>query len=385
MKPPEILLATVMRRDGGSGVQTHVRTVYEELRAVDLPAAVVDPFRPRSALRTPLFAVRMPLRKASHPAGVWWYRHWHGRYLDRALQIELARAGGRSVISAQCPVSAAAALRVRDREPVVMTVHFNISQAEEWADKGEIDRHGRLFAAIQRLEQQVVEHLDGLIYVSEFSRSLIEDRIPRSRYVPAIVVPNPIPACPGVADDSDGRTIADLITVGGLEPRKNHLFLLHVLREARRQGRHYTLSIVGDGPERANLERTARSLGVADQVTFWGYRADARTLMRRHRAYCHSARIESFGIVIAEAMAEGLPVLAPAVGGIPEVFRAGVDGQCWPLDDTAAAARVLVGMLDDESRRRAMATQAQCRAQLEFDAKAVVGTVASFLHSLERR
>jgi len=385
MTSREILLATVMRRNGGSGVQAHVRTVHDQLRALDLPAAVVDPFRPPAALRTPVFAVRLPLRRVSRTAGVWWYRHWHGRYLDRALRLELARSTGRTVISAQCPVSAASALRVRGREPVVMTVHFNISQADEWADKGEIDRNGRLFAAIQRLERQVVDRVDGLIYVSDFSRCLMEDRIPRSRDVPAIVVPNPVPAAPDVVSNGAGRLAADLITVGSLEPRKNHVFLLRVLHEARRQGHRYTLSIVGDGPERANLERTTRSLGVADQVTFWGYRADARVLMRRHRAYCHSARMESFGIVIAEAMAEGLPVLAPAVGGIPEVFRAGIDGQRWPLDDAAAAARVLIDMLDDEARRRTMAAQARARARSEFDAKAVVRRVATFLHTVERR
>jgi glycosyltransferase involved in cell wall biosynthesis len=266
-----------------------------------------------------------------------------------------------------------------------MTVHFNISQADEWADKGEIDPDGRLFAAIRRLEQQIVGQLDGLVYVSEFSRQLMEARIHQALAVPTLVVPNPVPGRPDtqtpVADDS----IADLITVGGLEPRKNHAYLLRVLHEARREGRSYTLSIIGEGPERANLERMARSLGIARQVTFWGYRADARELMRQHRAYCHSAVMESFGIVIAEAMAEGLPVLAGAVGGIPEVFRSGVDGLFWPLDDPATGARLLVDLLEDEKRRQTMATAAHRRAEADFSPEAVVTRLATFLREVKRR
>lgn len=372
---PEVVLATMMRRHGDSGVQTHLRTFHEYLRSAARRAEVVTPFDEPAPFRTPVFGARLVLSRLSPTAGVWWYRHWHRHYLERALHARLATSN-HAVVVAQCPVAAAAALAARTRQPVVMVAHLNVSQADEWADKGEISREGRLFRAIRRFEEQTLPRLSGVAYVSAYTRSVLEERIPALRALPGVVVPNGVVEG---AESSSEEPIADLVTVGGLEPRKNQAYLLAVLAAAARLGRRHTLSVIGDGPDRSALEELAQRLGLQGQVQFLGRRDDPRGLVRRHRLYCHAALTESFGIVLIEAMAEGVPVLAGAVGGIPEVVRAGLDGELWPLDDPERAARVLVDLLDDEPRLRSMGRAGRERVRERFTPERTGARLAAFL------
>lgn len=376
----EIVIASLMRHEGATGVQSHVLTFEAYLRRRGRPAHFVNPFSSRSPLLPPLFAVRRGLRLVSPSSSVWWYRHWHARFLQRVVGRQLA--GDRAaVIYAQCPVSADAALRVRTDQPVVMAAHFNISQADEWAGKGEIREHGRLFREIRAFEDRVLSGLDGIVYVSEFSRGVLQERIPALAHVPGVVVPNPVDILPPAA----GPPVADLITVGSLEHRKNHSYLLQVVHEAAVRGHRYTLSVVGDGPQRAALESLSRRLGLQDHVRFYGYQAEVRPLLARHRVYCHTAHMESFGIVLLEAMAEGVPVLAGGVGGIPEVVRPGRDGEFWPLDDPRAAADVLVALMEDPARRAALAKTAREHAAERFAVDLVGERLLDFLTTTDVR
>jgi glycosyltransferase involved in cell wall biosynthesis len=373
---PEILIATVMRHNGGSGLQSHVRTFDGYLRDSGRHVSIVSPFAARSPFVLPMFAARLGIRPASRAAAVWWHQYWHAHYLKAALTTQLARRPD-SVIYAQCPISAGVALQVRTTQPVVMVAHFNISQADEWADEGEIPRDGRMFRSIRSFEDRVLTGLDGIVYVSEFTRAGLEDRLPALKHLPAAVVPNAVAS----GSNTTGRPTprADLITVGRLDSRKNQRYLLEILAAARKQGRRYTLSIIGGGSDRPVLEARAAELGVADQVTFLGYQPNPRGLMREHKVYCHTSTTESFGIVLVEAMSEGLPVITSAVGGIPEVIRPGVDGLFWPLDDAAKAAELLIGLLDDPAAQARLAAGGQARAEAEYSAKVVGGRLAGFL------
>jgi glycosyltransferase involved in cell wall biosynthesis len=372
----EVVIATLMKLHGPSGLQSHVRTFDEYLRSASEPVSIVSPFSSRSPFVLPMFAARIGIRRFSRPAGVWWHQRWHAHYLEHALRRHLATRPD-AVIYTQCPISTGVALRVRTTQPVVMVAHLNISQADEWADKGEIPRNGAMFRSIRRFEQSVLAELDGIVYVSGFNKTELEERIPALRDVPSAVVPNPVPA--GESPGDRPEPVADLITVGGLEPRKNHSYLLRVLGAAADRGHRYTLSIVGDGPERQSLKALTAELGIADQVRFLGYQPEPRPLMREHRVYCHTSTMESFGIVLVEAMAEGLPVLAAPVGGVPDVVQPGVQGLFWPLDDVDTAAGVLIELMEDPARRARMAAAAQARFEHDFTADVVGRRLLTFL------
>ncbi|GAA1134034.1 hypothetical protein GCM10009630_35290 [Kribbella jejuensis] len=376
----EIVIATPMRPTGTSGLQSHVRTFHEYLDDASRPASVISPFSLRSLTMKPMFGARLAIRPVSKPAGVWWYRYWHAYYLQKALEQRIA-GNPNAVIYTQCPVSAGAAMRARTTQPVVMAAHLNVSQADEWAGKGELPEGGRLYRSIRAYEESLLPRLDGIVYVSDFARSVLEERIPALRNVPSVVVPNPVSASTA-APTTDP---ADLITVGFLESRKNHAYLIDVLGAAARRGHRYTLDIIGSGPDRRALEARADGHGIGDQVRFLGYQADPPALLPGHRLYCHTAIIENLPIALLEAMAAGLPVLAGAVGGIPEMVRPGVEGQFWPLDDAETAAGVLIETLQDEGRRTAMAAAARLRAETEFSREVVGRRLTDFLDATELR
>ncbi|MFC9692432.1 glycosyltransferase family 4 protein [Kribbella sp. NPDC056951] len=377
----EVVIATLMRLEGPSGLQSHVRTFDAYLRAESEPVSVVSPFAARSPFVLPIFAARIGIRRISRPAGIRWHEYWHARYLEAALRRHLASRPD-AVIYAQCPISAGVALRVRTTQSVVMVAHLNISQADEWADKGEIPRDGTLFRSIQQHETDVLSKLDGIVYVSSFNKSQLEARIPALHNVPSAVFPNPVPDSPRPAVAPS--PVADLVTIGGLEPRKNHTHLLRILGAAAARGHRYTLSIVGDGPERAALQKQATELGIADQIRFLGYQSDPRPIVRQHRVYCHTATMESFGIVLVEAMAEGLPVITAPVGGIPDVVHPGTEGLFWPLDDADAAAEILINLMEDPATLTRLAAAARTTFQQNFAADVVGRQLHTFLHHTAR-
>jgi glycosyltransferase involved in cell wall biosynthesis len=158
----------------------------------------------------------------------------------------------------------------------------------------------------------------------------------------------------------------DIISIGTLEPRKNHAFLLRVLKEAKKRGKLYSLTIVGGGESEVLLKTLAADLGVASQVTFTGYLLGASGLLQRHRLYAHSAKIESFGLVLVEALSAGLPVIAPPVGGIPEIITDGVEGYLWDTSNVEASAQLLINILDNDYLQRSMSAAARRRFESQF-------------------
>lgn len=372
-----VLIATMMRPEGETGVQTHFRAVRGALTQRGVKVALATPFDQPRWLVYPLFGLRRAVDRLSRPASVWWYRHWHAVLLERELRARL-HAGRACTVYAQCPLSARAALRARTSldQKVVMVVHFNLSQADEWADKGMIARDGGYFRAIRALEAAVLPRVDALVYVSDFMRRELQRRIPTLADVRGAVIPNFI-VDPG--ETGKPATEADLIAIGTLEPRKNQVYALDIVEAAARMGRRLTLSLAGDGPDRAMLEARVRDRGLGTQVRFHGFVPDAASQMPVHRACLHVARMENLPLALIEALSRGLPVFAPDAGGMAETFEEGVSGRAIPLDDAVLATRRILEWMDDPARM-AQAGVAARRYFLErFEAGQVAAKLAGFL------
>jgi glycosyltransferase involved in cell wall biosynthesis len=377
-----IIIATLMRQEGETGLQTHVRSLLDYLQASGQATEVFTPYRAPRWQVYPTFGLRKLIDPLHGAASVWWYRHWHARFLFQALRRRLA-GGAPCVIYAQCPVSADAALRARSSpaQRVALVVHFNVSQADEWADKGAIARDGRYFQAIRRFEAATLPRLDGIVYVSAFMRDLVEQRVPAVKRTPAICLPNFLPGEQAAPAGPPPTSMSDLITIGTLEPRKNQAYLLQVLAAAQALGQRFSLDIVGAGPERSSLLALARTLGVAERVHFLGFQSNAGRLIAGHRAYVHAARIENLPVTLVEALRAGVPVLAAPVGGIPEVFDDGVEGRYWDLADAASGARILADVLGDGAAHARMAAAARSRFESAFSSTAVGAPLLRFLRA----
>lgn len=140
------------------------------------------------------------------------------------------------------------------------------------------------------------------------------------------------------------------VTVGRLVPWKRVDSLLEALKEVPELG----LVVVGDGPERPRLERLARDLQVSDRVYFAGQRSkkEALGLMAACDLFVLNSTYEGLPHVVLEAMALGLPVVATAVGGTPEVVRNGETGVLVRPGNGMLEKALYVLVADGKARQR---------------------------------
>ena len=374
----QLIIASMLREEGITGVHTHVRELRQYLGRVGVDAPVVTPFSWFRALAAPVFGLRRVVERCSRAGGVAWYRYWHEVFLSHALRRRLAGLGD-CIVYAQDPPAARAALRARQgrHQRVILAVHFRISQSDEWADKEQITRGGTVFQRIRRTERQVIPQVDGIVYVSKWAREALLSWFPEAAAVPATVIFNfvaPLNPAPGITE-----RLGDLVSVGNLDFVKNHRYLLEVLAETRTAGQAFTLDVFGEGPLHNELVRQIKALGLDDHVRLRGFRPDVRTLLSGYRAYVHASYSESSSLAIIEAMAAGLPIVAGNIGPIAELFDDGIEGRYWPLDDPIRAAAVVIDLLGSEPTRLKASGSATERFRRDFDADHVAPRLYRFL------
>jgi len=170
---------------------------------------------------------------------------------------------------------------------------------------------------------------------------------------------------------------ADILFIGDMRMLKGVDLLLDAIAMLNRT-RPVTAYLVGDGPDLPRFEAQAQSLGLKDKVTFPG-RMAASAAFPRGRVLVMPSRAESFPYVVLEACAAGLPVLASAVGGIPEVLEA---PSLFEPGEAEALARRLAEALADPARLGAEARQVRSRLQAEFTAQGMVRDLLGFYREL---
>jgi glycosyltransferase involved in cell wall biosynthesis len=353
-----LLVTTLLGGEGPTGVETHVRQIMKEAQRSGHDSLLITPYTGSRLARAPF----RPLKNLRDEYGRILYRTAQAWAVRRQLRLLLRRHSGRRVtIYAQCPLTAKAAMaaRAHRKSLVVEAVHYNISEAAEAVASGQARSDGPWASHLCRLEREHLPRVDRIAFVSEFMRQTVNARVPAIRSVPQATLPNfaAEPAHFIWPDPSD----RDLIAIGTLEPRKNQAFLLRVLAECRRLGRTYSLTVVGSGPDLHELEMLTRSLCLESQVRFLGFQARAAELIPRHRVLVHAAKSENCPLIIAEALACGRPVMAPPVGGIPEMFRDRIEGRYWNLEEPASAAESLVALMDNPEMYASLALAARRR------------------------
>lgn len=158
-----------------------------------------------------------------------------------------------------------------------------------------------------------------------------------------------------------GRPV--LAIVGRMHPVKGHRALLGMLPAIVRSCPRALLLVVGDGPERAPCEELARSLGMSQHVRFLGRRADVARLLAAVDLLLMPSQSEGLGLAAIEALAAARPVIAYAVGGLPEVVVEGLNGRLVPPGDREAFTHAVVDTLRDPGKRFSYARGAVSSAQ----------------------
>jgi glycosyltransferase involved in cell wall biosynthesis len=144
-------------------------------------------------------------------------------------------------------------------------------------------------------------------------------------------------------------------------------------------------AVVGDGAERCRLERLAAALGLSSRVAFHGNVDDAARLFPAFDVFVLSSRTEGTPIVLFEAMAAGVPIVATAVGGVPDVVS-GTEALLVPAQDPVALAQAIRAVLLDPRAAQARVTAARARLTRDFTvARWVAGYDAVYQQVARRR
>lgn len=164
----------------------------------------------------------------------------------------------------------------------------------------------------------------------------------------------------------------NIAVVGRLVPGKNVHLVLEAATGLRRDVPGVQVTVAGEGPERDALEQQAVSLGIRDAVRFAGFVSDVPALLSDCDAFAMPSDTEGMPMSILEAMAVGLPIVASAVGSIPEVLRDGDDAWLIPPAHGTALAEALraVATQPTELTRRVASARARFEAHYTADAMA---------------
>jgi glycosyltransferase involved in cell wall biosynthesis len=166
--------------------------------------------------------------------------------------------------------------------------------------------------------------------------------------------PPPPPAAPRLA------------IVGRLIPIKGHDTLLRALATVRSDVPGITLEVAGDGALEPDLRATTTRLGLDDVVRFLGHVPRVAEVFERAEVVVVPSLGEGFGMVALEAMERGRPVVASAVGGLPEIVEDGRTGLLVPSADADALAEAIRGLAGDAARTADFGAAGRARALAEF-------------------
>ena len=163
-----------------------------------------------------------------------------------------------------------------------------------------------------------------------------------------------------------------LVCVARLTEQKGHRWLLSAFRAVLDEFPQAALLLLGDGPLRAPLERLAAKLGLREHVRFSGWRTDVSALLPGADLFVLASEWEGFGLVLLEAMAAALPIVATRVGAIPEVVLHGETGWLVEAKNAAAFADATISALRAPGQIVAFGQRGRARLQKEFSVQRMV-------------
>jgi glycosyltransferase involved in cell wall biosynthesis len=190
--------------------------------------------------------------------------------------------------------------------------------------------------------------------------------------IPLDKLPTPSPV------SSAGKTI---VCVGRLSPEKGQAGLLEAFASVRTKHPKASLVLAGDGPDRTNLGAIAKDLGIGDAVTFVGRltEEDALAEIARSDVLVLPSFMEGLPIVLMEAMAIGVPVIASRIAGIPELVEDGKTGLLFTPSNWEELVDCMDRLLSDDKLCAAITRRAKARVLDEFDGRKSAAKLARIL------
>ena len=226
--------------------------------------------------------------------------------------------------------------------------------------------------------------------VAQFARSVEGADPAKLRVIPYGIPYTPVSSAEAAERRAAARAALNLPDaapvvgmVGRLVEQKGFAYGLRACAALAERYPDLRVVVVGDGPLRATLQAEASALG--DRASFAGWRADAADLMHGFDLLLMPSLWEGFGLVLLEAMAAALPVIASATSSVPEIIVEGETGLLAPPRDVAALTAALHALLNDRALRRHMGLLGQDRLEAHFTAARMVDQTAALYQELVER
>ncbi len=357
------IVHVTLRFDAPGGVETNVREITRRLRAAgeDVSVFASDLYDEsgwdrRSGTREVVDGVpvrRFPVHKRLVPG------------LTMPMMVGLVDAlaeSGADVIHAHSHryghVLQAAAVSERLGIPLVVSTHYHpADRRETWVKRGLLKVQDVLFGstAYRVARTLVVESELEAAAVREFSPAAKVVIVPPGLDLEEWASPDP------PAPSSLGIPPEYLVYVGRIAPNKGLGHLVSALALLPPERRPKLVLMGSDWGERPGLERLATELGVEGDLVWTGHLDDRRTyraVVRGARALVLPSEWEAYGLVLLDAMAARTPIVATAVGAVPEVLEQGRLGRLVPYGEPRALADTLAATLSDPAGSAALAARA---------------------------
>ena len=196
-----------------------------------------------------------------------------------------------------------------------------------------------------------VKNLDYFVLVSKDLRKFYKKNLVNSK-CRTVYIPNALENIPKTKSPLTGE---HLISVGRLSPEKGYLDLLKIYLDLKKKKCRWHLDIVGDGTEKRKLEKFINDNNLEEDVTLHGFKnsKEIEKLMHKASIYVMTSYTESFGIVLLEAMSNGLPCIAfDSAEGAREVITSGRDGYLIKHRNFKAMEKKILDLIKDVNIRK---------------------------------
>ena len=255
----------------------------------------------------------------------------------------------------------------------LLATHFGGGEREDWSWSFTLHGPVEFFDVSQSRLPEKLRRAKFVVCISDFARSqamafLDQRQWNKLRVVHCGVDPSAFQP-DGKAHMPAQTNSLHVLNVGRLIGLKGHALLLNALALLRDRGIDAKLTIVGDGPTRARLESLAASIGITDAVSFAGAvgQGEIAAFYRAADVFCTPSFAEGIPVVLMEAMAMHLPVVATRIAGIPELVHHGTTGLIVSPGRPDQLADALKRLALDPARRRVMGEEARAKVRAQFD------------------
>lgn len=254
-----------------------------------------------------------------------------------------------------------------------------------------VTAHGSDLHVDRHMLREKVREAAFFAPISEYNREMILREAGEEHRPKVIVLHCGVDTSVFRAEDRPPRTgPATLICIGTLHEVKGQLYLVEACRILRDAGVPLHCLLVGDGPDRAMLEGRIRKAGLEDTITLVG-RRNRREIARLLQSadaliapsvQARDGRREGIPVVLMEAMASGLPVVASRISGIPELVEHGVTGLLVAPRDAEALADAVRQLVENPELARRMGQAGRLKIEREFDLTTNAGFLAERIRAV---